>query len=114
MLRSMPSSEESAAWVTLTRAPSLDIHSLSGALETCGPPHHLIDATDAAREHAGISTPAREFLASSRAPLSRTERAWLENPRHYVVPFTDPRYPELLRRGSDVRSHCTSRAMWTS
>jgi DNA processing protein len=94
----MASSEESAGWVTLTRTPSLDIHGLSRALETLGPPQRIFDASDAARESAGLSAAAREFLSSTHAGLSRTERTWLENPHHHVVPFTDPRYPKLLRR----------------
>ena len=30
--------------------------------------------------------------------MSPAERAWLEGPRHHVVPYTDPRYPALLRQ----------------
>jgi DNA processing protein len=40
---------------------------------------------------------AREFLSGAKAALSLQERAWLENPRHHVVPFTDSRYPAALR-----------------
>ena len=93
----MPSSEESAAWVTLTRAPALDIRSLAKALDALRKPQHILEAPDAAREHAGLPAAAREFLSSAQAPINDTERAWLENPRHHVVPFTDPRFPPLLR-----------------
>jgi DNA processing protein len=94
----MPSSDESAGWVTLTRTPSLDIDSLLRALEILGPPQRIVDASDAEREGAGLSAAAREFLSSGHGALNRTEEAWLQNPRHHIVPFTDPRYPELLRR----------------
>jgi DNA processing protein len=90
-------SEESSAWVTLTRAPALDIHSLGRALEIFGTAQGLIQASDASRERAGMPAAARGFLTSARAALSPAERAWLENPRHHVVPYTDPRYPALLR-----------------
>ena len=93
----MPSSEESAAWVTLTRAPSLDVRSLSKALDVLRKPQHILEARDGAREHAGLSAATREFLSSAKAAINRTELAWLENPCHHVVPFTDPRYPPLLR-----------------
>jgi DNA processing protein len=91
-------SEESCAWVTLTRAPALDIHMLRGALEMLGTARALMEASDTARERAGISAAAREFLSSGNAALSRAERAWLADPHHLVVPFTDPRYPALLNQ----------------
>jgi DNA processing protein len=93
----MLSSEESAAWVTLTRTPALDIPSLAQALEVLGPTR-LIGASDAERRRTGIPATAREYLSSSRAAVSHAERAWLENSRHHIVPFTHPCYPSLLRK----------------
>ena len=90
-------SEESSAWVTLTRAPALDIRSLNRALEIFGSAQGFIQASDASREHAGMPAAAREFLTSAQAVLSLAERAWLEHPRHHVVPYIDPHYPALLR-----------------
>ncbi len=84
--------------MTLTRAPALDTCTLARALAVFGA---------ARRHHPGVRCGARDKPAcrrrrasSCRAPqaqLSRAERAWLENPRHCIVPFTDPRYPALLR-----------------
>ncbi len=93
----MPPSEESIAWVTLTRAPALDIPTLSRALRILGRPQCIIKASESSRAHAGIPAAARQFLSSAKARLSLAEQAWLENPRHHVVPYTDPRYPHLLR-----------------
>ena len=93
----MPSSQECRAWVTLTRAPAFDIPAVARALEIFGSTHGCIEASDVAREQAGISAAARQFLSSTKAPLSSAERAWLDGPRHHLVPFTDPRYPPLLR-----------------
>jgi len=90
-------SEESSAWVTLTRAPALDVHSLGRALEIFGTAQGFIQASDASLERAGMPAAARGFLTSARAALSPAERAWLEDSRHHVVPYTDPRYPALLR-----------------
>ena len=92
----MPPSEESAAWATLTRAPALDIPALSKALEILGSARGITEASDASRERAGLPAAAREFLSTAAAASNSAERAWLENPRHHVVPFTDPRYPALL------------------
>jgi DNA processing protein len=89
--------EESAAWATLTRAPALDIPTLSRALQLLGSAQDIVEASDASRAAAGIPAPAREFLSSAAAAAKPAERAWLENPAHHVLPFTDPRYPVLLR-----------------
>src|SRR5271170_4168246 len=93
----MPPDEESSAWVTLTRTPALDVPTLARALGMLGHAHGIIEASDALRTRLGIPAAAREFLSGAKARLSGVERAWLDNPRHHVVPFTDPRYPELLR-----------------
>jgi DNA processing protein len=94
----MLTSEESSAWVTLTRAPDLDVSTLPRALETLLHAQGIAAASDASRAGAGLSAASREFLSSAEAALTSAERAWLENPSHHVVPFTDPRYPVLLRR----------------
>ena len=83
--------------MTLTRAPALDVATLSRAFEVLGRAQDIMGASDASRAQAGIPPAAREFLSSAKATLTPVERAWLENPRHHVVPFTDPRYPLLLR-----------------
>jgi DNA processing protein len=93
----MPPSEESSAWATLTRAPALDIPTLSKALEILGSAQGITEASDASRERAGLPAAAREFLSSAAGASNPAERAWLEDPRHHVVAFTDPRYPTLLR-----------------
>jgi DNA processing protein len=93
----MPPSEESYAWMTLTRAPALDISTLSRALEFLGSAQRIVEASDAARARAGLPAPARAFLSSAAAAAKPAERTWLENAGHHVLPFTDPRFPMLLR-----------------
>jgi DNA processing protein len=93
----MPPSEESSAWATLTRAPALGIPALTKALEIFGSARGIIEASDASLERAGLPAAAREFLSTAAAASSSAEREWLEIPGHHVVPFTDPRYPALLR-----------------
>src|SRR5271170_546902 len=89
--------DESSAWMTLSRAPALGLPSVTRALETLGGARQIIAASDAGRERAGIPLVAREFLSSANAALSAWEWGWLDNPGHHVLPFTDPRYPALLR-----------------
>jgi DNA processing protein len=89
-------SEESSAWVTLTRAPALDAPTLRGAIEILSHAQGIVEASDASRRRAGLPAAARGFLSSAKAALSAAERAWLDCPRHHVVPFTDPHFPALL------------------
>jgi DNA processing protein len=94
----MRSSEEACAWVILTRSPALDAPILSKALAALGDAQGIVEASDASRRWAGIPAAASEFLSSPRAALSAAERRWLEDPGHDVMPFTDARFPGLLRR----------------
>jgi DNA processing protein len=93
----MLAGEESCAWVSLTRAPALGVSALSMTLEILGSARAILEASDTVRRAVGMPAAAREFLASSQAAPTVKERTWLENPRHTLVPFTDPRYPALLR-----------------
>lgn len=99
--------------MTLTRAPALDTCTLARALAVFGAARGIIQASDAARAKAGMPPPAREFLSGAEAQLSRAERAWLENPRHCIVPFTDPRYPPCCVRRPATRLRSTSPATST-
>jgi DNA processing protein len=92
----MQRAEELFAWMALSRAPELDVSSLSPALESLGGLPGLINASDAARRCAGISPAASEFLSCLGRSPSCAERAWAEAANHHLVPFTDPRYPASL------------------
>jgi DNA processing protein len=89
--------KEALAWMALSRAPALDVHLLSRAFESLGGVHGLITSSDAERRGAGVPAAAAQFLCSTAALPSAAEQAWIEDPRHCVVPFTDPRYPRALR-----------------
>src|SRR5277367_4054514 len=93
----MLSGKESSAWVSLTRAPALGISALVRALEFLGSAQGILEASDASRRRAGMAPAAREFLSGARAETTPAERAWLDDPHHHVVPFTDPLYPAALR-----------------
>jgi DNA processing protein len=93
----MRPSEESSAWATLSRAPGLDVPTLTRALYHLTDARGILEASEASRRQAGIPALARQFLSSAQSALSARERSWLENPRHHVLPFSDPRYPTLLR-----------------
>ena len=89
--------EEVFAWVALSRTPALDAQILSKVLGILGDAPGVINASDAARHSAGVPPLSREYLSSAAGGVCAAERAWLEHPAHHVVPFTDPRYPALLR-----------------
>src|SRR5258708_21057767 len=93
----MQRAAEVFAWMALSRAPALDVATLSAAFERVGGISGFIESSDEARRCAGIPAAAREFLSSAAATSSAAERAWIESPRHHVVSFTDRRYPAALR-----------------
>jgi DNA processing protein len=91
----MALADEALAWMTLSRAPLLGVPVLTAALDALGGVLGLIHASASARLRAGVPPAANEFLAAA-APTA-AETRWLQDPQHHVVPFTDPRYPRLLR-----------------
>ena len=92
----MQRTDEALAWMALSRAPALDVAILSKAFESLGGVHGLINSSDAARRSAGVPEAALEFLCSASALPSAVEQAWINDPKHEVLPFTDPRYPRAL------------------
>jgi DNA processing protein len=93
----MPQSEEGPAWAALTRCPCLSPAALSRAFETVDGAAGLIAASDSLRARAGLSLPAREFLKSASAQATAAECVWLDGARHHLLPFSDPRFPKMLR-----------------
>jgi DNA processing protein len=68
------------AWMALSRVPALDAEVLARAIERCG----------------SAAAVADKLPGPARVP-TWAERDWAENPAHHVLPFTDARYPALLR-----------------
>ena len=93
----MPSTPESLAWITLSRAPGLDTATLSTALETLGGAAGVLDAPEALRVRAGLTSATRAFLQDPASRPGAAEAAWLDGADHALVPFTDPRFPASLR-----------------
>jgi DNA processing protein len=93
-------SDEGLAWLTLSRTPGLCASTLGAALIQAGSAPALLEAGDSWLESAGISASAREYL---RQPAAATaaELRWLGASDHHLVPFTDPKYPRLLRELDD-------------
>jgi DNA processing protein len=85
------------AWVALARAPGLDAATLSAAFDILGTPQALVSASAADYDRAGIRAVTSAFLSTAAAIPSTAERRWLDSTRHHLLPFTDPRYPKLLR-----------------
>jgi DNA processing protein len=88
---------DSLAWTTLARAPGLDAALVAAALEVFGSASALISAAAAAHGRGALPEVTRSYLTATASLSRQPERRWLEDARHHVVPFTDPRYPKLLR-----------------
>ena len=93
----MPPCDEDLAWLALTRAPALSVPILSTALETLGQAGGLLRAPDHLRSRAGLPAATCEYLRAAAAAPTAAELAWLESSGHHLLPFTDPRFPQLLR-----------------
>jgi DNA processing protein len=92
----MQRADEVLTWMALSRAPALDVPILSSALERLGGIAGFIESSDEQRRRAGIPAAARAYLKSAAGSPSSKERAWVENPHHHLLAFTDPRYPNSL------------------
>jgi DNA processing protein len=93
----MHEADEVFAWMALSRAPGLDAAGLRAAFDRLGGVAGLFAASGEARRNAGISGVASDFIEFSKSVARRpAEAAWIENPRHHVVAFTDPLYPAAL------------------
>jgi DNA processing protein len=94
----MQRADEVFAWMALSRAPALNVSILSAAFEHLGGISGFLQSSDAARQSAGIPAAACAYLKSAAASSpGAAERAWINDPRHHLIAFTDPRYPSSLR-----------------
>jgi DNA processing protein len=93
----MTENDDLLAWATLVRAPGLDVAGLSVALERLGSARAVVAASEAGWGRAAMSPETRAFLSSPRAIPRTCERRWLDSAGHHLLPFTDPRFPALLR-----------------
>jgi DNA processing protein len=92
----MLGADELFAWMALSRTPALDVPILSAAFDRLGGIAGFLEAPDTARQSAGVPAAAREYLRSAAGLPSSAERAWITNPHHHLVAFTDPCYPRSL------------------
>src|SRR5271165_473520 len=92
--------EDLLAWATLGKTPGIDAPGLAAALDRLGSASAILAASDGARASVGIPGPARAYLRAALEP-SAAERRWLEQERHYLVPFNAPGYPEPLHALAD-------------
>jgi DNA processing protein len=97
----MQEADEFFAWMALSRAPAVSVAGLRSAFDALGGICGLIAASDADRCSAGLSPEVGGFLKASAGAQRAAEAAWIENPHHHVVPFTDPRYPVALHALAD-------------
>jgi DNA processing protein len=94
-------SDDSLAWTVLGRAPGIDADTLSTAIDALGSARAILRGSVADWDRARIPASTREYFASATAAPDVATRRWLDAEGHYIVPFTDPRYPKLLRSVAD-------------
>jgi DNA processing protein len=101
ILYGMRPADDSYAWVSLTRALCLTTECLAPALQRFGSAASILAASPGQRAAAGLPDALERFLAEPEARPTVTERHWLADPRHHLIPFTAPSFPPLLRRIED-------------
>jgi DNA processing protein len=92
----MEITDDLAAWVVLSRTPGINAAMLERALGITGTAAGLLRSSAASWAALGIGPAGRATLAAAGA-LTPGEWRWLERPDHHLIPFTDTRYPRLLR-----------------
>jgi len=89
--------DDSLAWTVLAAAPGLDADRIAGAIALLGSPAAVARGPATAWERAGMPAITCEFLRSAAAVPGRAVRRWLADEHHHVLPYCDPRFPQLLR-----------------
>ena len=87
-------SDELIAWLTLLRAPTLGSVAIRALLARHGSARAAVagGAVD-----ASLGAAARGALRTPDAVALSGDRAWLEDPRHHLIPASDADFPALLR-----------------
>ena len=102
----MRKSADLLAWAVLARAPGLTAALLSAALQRLHHPSALVAGSETAWEAAGLPAVTRDFLRSGTSSGNTTHGPvslprWLESPHHELLPFTDARFPSVLKALND-------------
>jgi DNA processing protein len=89
-------------WSTLHRIHGLGAHAVAALLKELGGVEAIFAASRRQLE-AVLSNAAAQvdaILAGPDASAAEQDIAWLEQPGHHVLTFTDPHYPRLLRESA--------------
>ncbi len=104
-------------WITLADTPGVGRKTGRALVQAFGAPSAVFAAGVAAlRQH--VSEPiARALAAAPSAPVANgvaAALAWLAQPRHHLIPFTDPAYPEALQAIPDapLMLYCAGDPAW--
>ena len=94
--------DDQILWLRLSRAPGATVQAISTLLEAFGSIGAVFSASSSELEQY---LPAHRALASAIAGEFDAEQLdsdcdWLRQSNNYLIPFTDQRYPPLLREAS--------------
>jgi DNA processing protein len=88
---------DTGAWLALLRAPGVGPATALALLQRFGDPATLLAAAPADWAAAGVPLALQAgLLCPDRAGVER-DLCWLEGEGRHLIPWTDPRYPPLLR-----------------
>jgi DNA processing protein len=90
-------SARTSFWLALIRAPGIGPATALSLLQRFGDPQALFEAGAEAWSAAGVPLALQDSLQRPDWDGVDADRRWLDHDGRHLVPWTDPRYPPLLR-----------------
>jgi DNA processing protein len=86
------------AWLTMVRAPGLGGRRLIGLVEQFGNPEAVLETAARRPQQLGLEGETTRALAEPDEPALEADLAWAGAENQHFIPWSDERYPALLRR----------------
>jgi DNA processing protein len=88
-------------WLALQRAPGVGPATILALLERYKEPRVIFDSPGERAASGLFSKEGLDYLANPDWAAVEREIAWLAEPNHHLITFSEPRYPKLLREIAD-------------
>ena len=97
MTKDLPRPEETRAWLALIRAPGLGVAAQRGLVTRAGGAAAALAQLETLRAEFAIPDAALAWLRAPDDARLDDDLAWIAEPGHHFIPWTDVDYPSLLR-----------------
>ena len=93
--------DKTTDWLQLMRLPATAGFRLLRLIDACGSPSSIVQMDARELERAGLGHEAIRCLQHPDWASIEKDLAWLQDPAHHYIPYSDNRYPRLLKEISD-------------